>query len=203
MISVKEEDSAFFEDPSESSFVNRPTALFKPAYWQARRRRIAEERQFVMLQEKTLSDFEKEIGILCRLRHPNIVMFMGACLQRPHLMLVTEFCKSGPLFDFLVNPKFKHLMNATLKASFIVGCAHGLRYLHGQKILHRDFKSQNVLLDSDFNVKICDFGLSDVCQRQLLRLAKKSVTKSKNAAVVGSVPWLAPELLNGHSHSGN
>jgi serine/threonine protein kinase len=151
--------------------------------------------------------FEREIRMMCSLRHPNIVIFMGACLQKPNMLLVTEFCVNDSLFKFLEGPALKPL---TLKIEFALGSAHGLRYLHSQNppIVHRDFKSMNLLLDANFNVKVCDFGLSDFMSGdEVQAMNSENVRNEKrsrmglNKHAVGSIPWIAPEIFDYAPHS--
>jgi serine/threonine protein kinase len=119
------------------------------------------------------------------------------------MMLVTEYCKNGSLFEFLVSERYKSKLTPSFKAGLISGCADGLRYLHGQKLLHRDFKSPNVLLDADFNVKICDFGLSDLGNNIKIINSEKESRKdsSKPFRVVGSIAWVAPEIFAGATYT--
>lgn len=72
-----------------------------------------------------------------------------------------------------------------LRLKMIYQAAKGMHFLHSSGIVHRDLKSLNILLDSKWNVKVSDFGLTDL----------KESFKSRNQTAVGSVPWMAPELL--------
>lgn len=92
----------------------------------------------------------------------DIVTFMGACLDKPKMILVTEYCVNGSLFNLLVNPNHKNALSPSRKVYFAAGCAHGLQYLHSQNppILHRDFKSLSVLVDANYNVKVRSYLLS-------------------------------------------
>ncbi len=93
------------------------------------------------------------------LRHPNVCLFYGACTKDPkHLALVMEFCANNTLWSFLHNLNLK--LNWEKRLKFAIDIAKGMHYLHSFPIpvLHRDLKSLNVLLDSNFVPKLADFG---------------------------------------------
>jgi len=150
------------------------------------------ELKYQNLNEEVLEEFRKEISILGKLRHPNVVLFMGACTEAPHLCMITEFLAGGNLFELLHERPSETLPPLPLLIQMGWQTALGLNYLHltkPQQILHRDLKTMNLLLDSYGNIKICDFGLSCV--------------KSKNETVtetVGSPFWMAPEVLQGKQY---
>eukprot|EP01101_Sappina_pedata_P008391 TRINITY_DN4638_c0_g1_i1.p1 TRINITY_DN4638_c0_g1~~TRINITY_DN4638_c0_g1_i1.p1 ORF type:complete len:638 (+),score=270.87 TRINITY_DN4638_c0_g1_i1:222-1916(+) len=130
-----------------------------------------------------LADFQKELGLLAKLRHPNVVLLMGASTKPPNLTMVTEFLNGGSLFDAIHTRKQQFQYNTIIKIA--LQAAAGLNYLHlsHPPIIHRDFKSMNLLLDSDNNAKICDFGLSCI----------KNVDENVSTSV-GSPFWMAPEV---------
>lgn len=147
------------------------------------------------LTGQEIEDLRAEIATLSALRHPNILLFMGACTEAPHACLVTEYMPRGSLWDLLhapdentaTNPaaKLRPLeMNYILRASLDV--AKGMAYLHSASppILHRDLKSPNLLLDDSFGVKISDFGLARV----------KASTLTMTGGT-GTFQWMAPEVL--------
>ncbi|GAM24346.1 hypothetical protein SAMD00019534_075210 [Acytostelium subglobosum LB1] len=133
---------------------------------------------------QALDEFRKELTILSKLRHPNIVLLMAACTQPPNLCFVTEYLCGGSLYDALHSKKIR--MNMPLYKKLGIQIAQGMNYLHLSGIIHRDIKSLNLLLDENMNVKICDFGLS--------RFKSKSAAMTKS---IGSPIWMAPELLMG------
>ncbi len=106
-------------------------------------------------------DFVKELNVMCNLRHPNVVLFMGAVVDPQHMSIVMEYCEKGTLFDILHDATqtvdYKRII--TLLSSI----ADALVYLHTNKppILHRDLKSLNVLLDENYTIKVSDFGLTE------------------------------------------
>eukprot|EP01016_Furgasonia_blochmanni_P008959 TRINITY_DN13705_c0_g1_i4.p1 TRINITY_DN13705_c0_g1~~TRINITY_DN13705_c0_g1_i4.p1 ORF type:complete len:306 (-),score=44.42 TRINITY_DN13705_c0_g1_i4:372-1289(-) len=134
--------------------------------------------------KKTL-DFMKEVNVLSNLRHPNIVLYMGVCVNFTKCLMITEYMELGSLYDHL------HKQNTKLGEDKMLDIcediALGMTYLHGRKILHCDLKSSNILVDSNWNIKLCDFGLSTV-KSQIHR-------KKKKHGRIGTPHWMAPEIL--------
>ena len=150
--------------------------------------------------QSILQSFRDEVQMLARLRHPNICLFLGACLDPPCRAIVTELISRGSLWDALRTP---HLFENRGSGDIfhwpwwvirrvLDGTCRGLIYLHGNNppIIHRDLKSANLLLDDSFYVKICDFGLA--------RLRDYTSTMTAN---VGTAQWTAPEVLAGKAYN--
>ena len=95
-----------------------------------------------------------------RLRHPNIVLFMGAVTRPPNLSILTEFLPRGSLYWLIHRPNLSIDEKRCLLMALDV--AQGMNYLHSSNpvIVHRDLKSPNLLVDKNWVVKVCDFGLS-------------------------------------------
>ncbi|KAF5473614.1 hypothetical protein F2P56_010214 [Juglans regia] len=132
-------------------------------------------------------EFLREVAIMKRLRHPNIVLFMGAVIQRPNLSIVTEYLSRGSLYRLLHKPGAREMLDERRRLSMAYDVAKGMNYLHKSNppIVHRDLKSPNLLVDKKYTVKVCDFGLS--------RLKANTFLSSKSAA--GTPEWMAPEVL--------
>ncbi|CAL5422217.1 unnamed protein product [Camellia sinensis] len=125
-----------------------------------------------------LKEFLREVSIMKRMRHPNIVLFMCAVTQPPNL---------GSLYRLLHNPGARESLDERRRLSMAYDVAKGMNYLHNcnPPIVHRDLKSPNLLVDKKYTVKVCDFGLS--------RLKANTFLSSKSAA--GTPEWMAPEVL--------
>jgi len=134
------------------------------------------------LHTESLEDFKNEIGILGKMRHPNIILYMGACTETGKMCIVTEFLGGGNLAEQIqkgVKFPIKTVIKIAKQTSF------GLNYLHLSNIIHRDLKPANLLMDATFeNVKLCDFGLS----------AHKKKTQELSSAI-GTPIYQAPEMM--------
>ncbi|XP_009149280.1 LEAF RUST 10 DISEASE-RESISTANCE LOCUS RECEPTOR-LIKE PROTEIN KINASE-like 1.2 isoform X2 [Brassica rapa] len=111
---------------------------------------------------KRAEQFRNEVEILTGLRHPNLVSLFGcSSKQSRELLLVYEYVANGTLADHLHGPQANpSLLPWSTRLKIAVETASALKYLHASKIIHRDVKSNNILLDRNFNVKVADFGLS-------------------------------------------
>jgi hypothetical protein len=130
-----------------------------------------------------LQEFKSEFQILTQLNSPYVVKFYGATIS-PYLSMIMEYCENGSLYAYLKRNKYiswKVLLN------FCHDIAAGLHYLHTlrQPIVHRDVKSLNILVNSNLNAKLCDFGLS-----RLYDIRKSTFNK-----VVGTEVYIAPEII--------
>lgn len=149
-------------------------------------------------EEEAVAEFQREVAMLSRLRHPNICLFMGCCLKEGNHAIVTELVGRGSLWDVLREPKLSSQFEVpsfeegwTWERLKVVatGIACGMSYLHGTKpqaVLHRDLKSSNILCDEAYCAKICDFGLS----RLKAQVQSNSLlsTRLDQAAMTVSIP---------------
>lgn len=91
---------------------------------------------------KDFAKFEKEVKMNASLRHRNIVTFIGACLVEPRVGIITEYCEHGSLSNFIQRNK----MSIKEKMHILTDICRGMSYLHSKNIIHRDLKSDNVLV---------------------------------------------------------
>ncbi|KAL9242838.1 hypothetical protein vseg_016798 [Gypsophila vaccaria] len=135
--------------------------------------------------EKTLLGYKKEISIMGKLRHPNVLLFMGACYSQERLAIVTEFLPRGSLFKIL--HRNNQMLDLRRRLRMALDVARGMNYLHRRNppIVHRDLKSSNLLVDKNWNVKVGDFGLS--------KLKNATFLTAKSGG--GTPQWMAPEIL--------
>ncbi|KAG2483816.1 hypothetical protein HYH03_017339 [Edaphochlamys debaryana] len=137
------------------------------------------------LSPTLIKEFRDEVMIMSKLRHPNIVLFMGAVTCTNQLAIVSQFVQRGSLFRLLHRTKAE--LDPRRRLGMAMDIAKGMEYLHNCKpvLVHRDLKSPNLLVDRDWTVKVCDFGLSQVKMNTFL------TAKSQG----GSPAWMAPEIL--------
>ncbi|MBA0691796.1 hypothetical protein Goari_009405, partial [Gossypium aridum] len=136
-----------------------------------------------------LKEFLREVAIMKRVRHPNVVLFMGAVTKRPHLSIVTEYLPRGSLYRLIHRPTAGETLDQRRRLRMALDVAKGINYLHCLRppIVHWDLKSPNLLVDKNWTVKVCDFGLSRF----------KAGTFISSKSVAGTPEWMAPEFLRG------
>jgi serine/threonine protein kinase len=151
-----------------------------------------------------LAEFKSEVNILKKLRHPNIILFMGACTQpQAGLFVVTELMHTN-LFDLLHNSD-EDLTPKQL-VSIAAETAKGMNYLHLSKppIVHLDLKSPNILLDDNFHVRICDFGLAmhkPAHHQNNNNNDNNNNNNNNNNGLLGTMNYASPEIISGKSYS--
>uniref|UniRef100_A0A453GAA2 Serine/threonine-protein kinase CTR1 n=2 Tax=Aegilops tauschii subsp. strangulata TaxID=200361 RepID=A0A453GAA2_AEGTS len=135
--------------------------------------------------EEMINTFRQEVSLMKKLRHPNIILFMGAVLSQQRLCIVTEFLPRGSLFRLLRTNIGK--MDPRRRVNMAIDIARGMNYLHNSipTVVHRDLKSPNLLVDKNWTVKVADFGLS--------RLKLETFLTTKTGK--GTPQWMAPEVL--------
>jgi hypothetical protein len=137
------------------------------------------------LTAENMEDFCNEISILSRLRHPNVILFLGACTRPPRLSMITEYMEMGSLYYLIHLSGQKKKLSWRRRLKMLRDICRGLMCIHRMKIVHGDLKSANCLVNKHWTVKICDFGLS--------RMMTEAPMRDSSSA--GTPEWMAPELI--------
>lgn len=136
-------------------------------------------------------EFKVEVEAIGRVRHKNLVRLLGYCVEGTHRILVYEYVNNGNLEQWLHGTlRQQGILTWEARMKIIFGTAKALAYLHEAlepKVVHRDIKSSNILIDHEFNAKVSDFGLA-----KLLGSGKSHVT----TRVMGTFGYVAPEYAN-------
>ncbi|XP_008776736.3 proline-rich receptor-like protein kinase PERK8 [Phoenix dactylifera] len=134
-------------------------------------------------------EFKAEVEIISRVHHRNLVSLIGYCISEDHRLLVYDFVPNNTL-HYHLHGKGRPVMDWATRIKVAAGAAHGIAYLHEDchpRIIHRDIKSSNILLDSNFEAQVSDFGLA--------RLAMDAQTHV-TTRVMGTFGYLAPEYAS-------
>ncbi|KDO49310.1 hypothetical protein CISIN_1g040908mg [Citrus sinensis] len=139
-------------------------------------------------------EFVNEIGTISALQHPHLVKLYGCCIEGNQLLLIYEYLENNSLARALFGPEEHRLkLDWPTRHNICIGIARGLAYLHEEsrlKIVHRDIKATNVLLDKDLNPKISDFGLAKLDEEDNTHISTR---------VAGTFGYMAPEYaMRGH-----
>ena len=179
------------------------------AFWAGTEIAVKKLPKHMLSNQKFLEDFAQEISIMAQLRHPNVIQFLGVAIDKVSLYMLTEFMPRGSeslylfiyLF-FLKNFSFfilgslydvlhdkEQMLPVELIVAMLLDTARGMSYLH-KRLIHRDLKSHNLLVDQHWTVKICDFGLSRLFEPHLNTLT-----------ACGTPCWTAPEVLRNERYT--
>nr|XP_023926807.1 putative receptor-like protein kinase At4g00960 isoform X3 [Quercus suber] len=133
-------------------------------------------------------EFKNEVRLVAKLQHRNLIRLLGFCIERNERLLIYEFVPNTSLDRFLFDPIKCVQLNWEKRYKIIGGITRGLLYLHEDsrlRIIHRDLKASNILLDEEMNAKISDFGMA--------KLFLLDQTQSNTSRIVGTYGYMAPE----------
>ena len=141
------------------------------------------------LQAEQVDAFCGEASLMCQLTHPNVVGFIGAITDPTALSIITEFAGQGSLADILIDGAIPLTFSARVRIA--LDAARGMQYLHTSNpvILHRDLKTDNLLVTDEFVIKVADFGLT------------RFLSEGKQMTQVGTPMWMAPEIIQGRQYT--
>ncbi|KAJ4845000.1 hypothetical protein Tsubulata_029240 [Turnera subulata] len=183
-------------DPAELDFSNSSCitkGTFRIAMWRGIQVAVKTLGEELFTDEDKVNAFRDELALLQKIRHPNVVQFLGAVTQSTPMMIITEYLPKGDLCAYLNQ---KGALKRRMAVKLALDIARGMNYLHENKpeaILHRDLQPTNILRDDSGHLKVADFGVS-----KLLKVAK--IVKEDKPCQDTSWRYVAPELYRNEGY---
>ncbi|CAK9152528.1 unnamed protein product [Ilex paraguariensis] len=150
--------------------------------------RVPDDDENEALAARLEKQFNREVTLLSRLHHQNVIKFVAACRKPPVFCIITEYLSEGSLRAYLHKLEDKSLPLQKL-ITMALDIARGMEYIHSQGIIHRDLKPENILINQDFQLKIADFGIA--CEQAYCDVL---------ADDPGTYRWMAPEMIKRKSY---
>ncbi|KAL0362495.1 UNVERIFIED_CONTAM: Integrin-linked protein kinase [Sesamum calycinum] len=185
-------------DPRELDFTNSvgiTKGTFCIASWRGIQVAVKKLGEEFFIDEEKVKAFRDELTLLQKIRHPNVVQFLGAVTQSTPMMIVTEYLPKG---DFGAYLKRRGALKLTTAIKFALDIARGMNYLHEHKpeaIIHRDLEPSNILRDDSGHLKVADFGLS-----KLMKVAKTIKEDKPSSCQQTSWRYAAPEVFRNEEY---
>ncbi|GAB2242780.1 hypothetical protein Droror1_Dr00019555 [Drosera rotundifolia] len=183
---------------SELDFTNSihiTKGTFCVASWRGTEVAVKTLEDDVIMDEDKVKAFRDELALLQKIRHPNVVQFLGAVTQSSPMMIVTEYLPKGDLRELLTR---KGALRPSIAVQLALDIARGMNYLHEHKpeaIIHRDLEPSNILRDDAGHLKVADFGLSKILKYTKTVKEDKPVTLEETAW-----RYVAPEVFKNEEY---